>query len=149
PGVVGAAPRLPGESPGLAAVDEGWCVVLELLEGRADVVAQGLEPGACARLVRLDNQGIEPARRRRRHGALWRMLRRGLGPEFHERTRPFRTIQLFSSITANFEVPIDGQHGTGAARHTDSNWESVGLTQSLTQCHGAGHGHVERAQIVT
>ena len=47
-GVVGAVPGRAHEAPGVAGIERSRRIVFQPLEGRADVVAQGLEPGSRA-----------------------------------------------------------------------------------------------------
>ena len=44
--------------PGDAGIERGRGVVFQPFEGRADVVAQGFEPGSCARLAIFDQRHI-------------------------------------------------------------------------------------------
>ena len=52
--MVGALPRRALETPGIAGIEGRGRVVLQPLERRADVVAQGFEPGAGAGLAIVD-----------------------------------------------------------------------------------------------
>src|SRR5664279_5024181 len=55
PGVVGAVPGRARKPPRSTGIERGRCVVLQPLEGRANVVAQGFEPAPRPRLAILDH----------------------------------------------------------------------------------------------
>src|SRR6516164_28703 len=54
PVMADAPPGRAHEARGLIRIERRRRLVLELFEGRANLVAQGLEPGGCARLAILD-----------------------------------------------------------------------------------------------
>ena len=54
-GMVGAVPGRARETSGIAGIERGRRFVFELLECLANVVAQALEPGLCARLAIFDH----------------------------------------------------------------------------------------------
>ena len=59
-GVVGAVPGRAHEAAGVALIERGRCIVFQPLEGRANVVAQCLEPAPRPRLAILDQRHVHP-----------------------------------------------------------------------------------------
>ena len=57
-GMVGAVPWRARETPRGTRIERGRRIVLQSLEGRANIIAQGFEPGLCPRLAILDHGDV-------------------------------------------------------------------------------------------
>ncbi len=57
-GMVGAVPGRAHEAAGFARIQRGRRIIFQFFEGRADVVAQALEPGPGARLAVFDRRHV-------------------------------------------------------------------------------------------